>query len=97
MGTTAELSPIVYSGEEQRLSSRRLVTQSIAVESKLGEGVLLRDLGVGGLGISCPCRLDVGSSAQMRFHLPDTDACFDGIGTPRQFATACRQLHGPIN
>ena len=74
MGTTAELSPIVYSGEEQRLSSRRLVSQTIAVQSALGEGVLVHDVGEGGVGVSTPCRLEIGSSAEMRFCFPDTDA-----------------------
>jgi len=81
MGTTAELSPIVYSGEEQRLSSRRLVTQTIAVESALGEGVLVHDLGQGGAGVSLPCRLEIGSSAEMRLRLPDTNACLDVSAT----------------
>ena len=80
MGTTAELSRIVHSGEEQRLGARKQVAQPVAVESTLGEAWLL-DIGEGGIGISCPSQPDVASSAEVGFRLSESGTRIDMGGT----------------
>ena len=81
MGTSA--SPAgreEVSGSDQRQSTRKVISEPIAVELQPGREAWIRDVGEGGLSISGDSPLELGSRATIRFELPEGDSVIDGSG-----------------
>lgn len=68
------------SGIDQRQSTRKVVSESVAVELQPGCEAWIRDVGEGGLSVSSALTLELGTSTNIRFDLPEADSVIDATG-----------------
>ena len=81
MGTSASPAGRHEASEsDQRQSPRRIVSEPIAVELQPGREGWIRDLGEGGFSVSGSSPFALGTSAAIRFELPEADSVIDASG-----------------
>ena len=81
MGTSgAQLGRSESNAVEHRLSPRKRVPKPVSIELPPGNSVQLHDLGEGGLSILASSGLEIGTSASVRFHIPEINSAIDAAG-----------------
>jgi len=68
------------SGIDQRQSTRKVISEPIAVELQPGPEAWIRDVGEGGVSVSGASPLELGTDTAIRFELPDTNSVIDASG-----------------
>ena len=68
------------SGIDQRQSTRKVVSEPIAVALQPGREAWIRDIGEGGLSVSGISPLELGSDTAIRFELPETNSVIEASG-----------------
>ena len=68
------------SGIDQRQSTRKVVSEPIAVELRPGREAWIRDVGEGGVSVFGASPLELGTNTAIRFELPEINSVIDASG-----------------
>ena len=68
------------SGIDQRQSTRKVVSEPIAVELQPGPEAWIRDVSEGGVSVSAASPLELGTDTDIRFELPEVNSVIDASG-----------------